>query len=299
MPLFGIDVSTLNGDINFLAAKYAGVRFAMVKASQGHSLYSGSAYLFEDRRFAKNVLGFHKVGIPVGAYHFFTASTLDEAYREADFFIKTALPYRDKITLYLACDAEAYANNPYIYKLGRTELTNLIGAFCRRVAEAGFNACHYTNTDHIKNRIDVERIPFPVWQAHYSKNQNGIPPTEAGEKLAIHQYTDNGQLPGVTGQFDLNFGYAPLARLIIKSRTTLEDKTLDYIEKYKTGGNILTRLADKIVAKDFHPISNPTHEKLVSHIRLQCALTSDEAAHLNDYKWAQDLFKKLYGAMLS
>lgn len=298
MPLFGIDVSTLNGDLNFLAVKYAGVRFAMVKASQGHSLYSGNAYLFEDRRFARNVLGFHKVGIPVGAYHFFTASTLDEAYREADFFIKTVAPYRDKISLYLACDAEAYANNPYIYKLDKAQLTSLINAFCDRVSAAGFHACHYTNTDHIRNRIDLDKIPHPVWQAHYGKSSNGTPPPDAGTKLAVHQYTDSGQLPGVTGQFDLNFGYAPLARLIIKSRTTLEDKTLDYIEKYKTGGNILTRLADKIVARDFHAISNTTHEKLVSHIRVQCALTADEAAYLNSYRWAEDLFKKLYSAML-
>ena len=91
IPILGIDVSTLNGDINFLAIKKAGVGFAMVKASQGHALYS-KGYLFEDKRFARNLVGLHKVGIPVGAYHFFTASNLEETYKEADFFLKTVEP---------------------------------------------------------------------------------------------------------------------------------------------------------------------------------------------------------------
>ena len=40
MPITGIDISTLNGDINYLAAKKADLGFVMVKASQGHALYS-------------------------------------------------------------------------------------------------------------------------------------------------------------------------------------------------------------------------------------------------------------------
>lgn len=297
MPIFGIDVSKNNGNLNFAAIRSSGVRFVMVKASQGHTLYSRDGYLFEDSRFALNVEGFHSVGIPVGAYHFFTASTLNEAYREADFFLKTVEPYRDRIDLYLACDAEVY-DNPYIDKLSRAELTSLIDAFCRRVEAAGYHVCHYTNTDHIKNRIDLSRLDFPVWQARYIENGQTSRPAEAGDKLAIHQYTGSGQLPGVVGEFDHNFGYAPLSRLIIKSRTTIEDKTFDYIERYKTGDNILARLADMIVARDIKPLTAPTRERIVPLLRLKCRLTPDETAYLNSYKWAEELFFKLYTAML-
>lgn len=297
MPIMGIDISTLNGDINFLAVKKAGVGFAMVKASQGHALYS-KGYLFEDKRFARNILGLHKVGIPVGAYHFFTASNLEETYKEADFFIKTVEPYRDKITLYLACDAEVYGN-PYINKLSRAELTRLIDAFCKRVESAGFHACHYTNTDHINNYINLYSLDFPVWHAHYSNGKGTSRPTKAGKLLAMHQYSDNGQLPGVVGQFDMNFGYGPLARLIIKSRTTLEDQTLDYIDLFPSGEMILSSIADKLVKRGFAPLKSISHEKLVSYVRLHCNLTHEEAAYLNSYKYAGPLFEKLYYAMIS
>ena len=296
MPITGIDISTLNGDINYLAVKKANIGFVMVKASQGHALYS-KGYLFEDKRFANNVLGFHKIGIPVGAYHFFTASNLQETYREADFFIKTVEPYRDKITLYLACDAEKY-ENPYLSKLSRGELTNLINAFCKRVEAAGYHACHYTNTDHINSCINLNSIDFPVWHAHYIKNGQTSRPAASGKKLAIHQYTDDGQISGVVGRFDMNFGYGPLARLIIQSRTTLENQTLDYIEKYPTGEAILTKMADKMVKRELSPLRITGHDKLVAHMRLHYGFTPEETAYLNKYRFAEPLFEKLYKAVL-
>ena len=295
MPIFGTDVSTYNKRINYTAAKIAGVRFAMVKATQGHSLYADH-YLFADSMLDTHINGFYKAGIPVGAYHFFTASTVSETYAEADFFLKTLEPYRDKLSLYLACDAENYKNK-YLEGLSRSQLSELISLFCRRVEEAGYNACHYTNTDHIRNYIDLTKIPYPVWQAHYISGGTTKKPADAGDKLAIHQYTSAGQLTGVVGSYDLNFGYAPLARLIISARTSIEKKTLDYLEAYETGDSILTKLADKLVAKELKPIKTPTHEKLVPLIRYHCSLTEGEAAHMNAYKWNSELFSKLYAAM--
>ncbi len=296
MPLYGIDVSRYQKSINYTAARIAGVRFAMVKATQGHEM-TGDAYLFCDPMFKAHVEGFHKVGIPVGAYHFFTATNIDETLCEADYFIKTVSPLRDKITLYLACDAENY-NNKYLKRLNRAELSRLIDIFCSRIEAAGFKACHYTNTDHIRNYIDLQKIDFPVWQAHYIENGSVKRPNDAGDRLAIHQFTNEGQLPGVVGEYDCNFGYAPLARLIIGAYCGIMDVTLDYIGRYSTGDDILMKLADKVVAKQLNPIRNPIHEKLVAQVRLHCGLTVDEAAYLNSYTWAVDLYRKLYCGML-
>lgn len=296
MPLFGVDVSRYQRSLNYAAARIAGVRFAMVKATQGHEM-TGDAYLFSDPAFVSHVEGFHKVSIPVGAYHFFTATSLEETYREADFFVNTVLPYRDKISLFLACDAENY-NNKYLKTLNRTELSRLIDAFCRRVETAGFKACHYTNTDHIRSYIDLSKIDFPVWQAHYIQDGGVKRPADAGDRLAIHQYTNDGAIAGVVGRYDLNFGYSPLARLIIGSMCGIMDVTLDYIEGFDTGADVLMRLADKIVEKSLNSIRNPSHEKLVPLIRSHCKLTNEETAYLNDYTWATDLFYKLYVGML-
>ncbi len=291
-----MDVSKYQTALNYTAAKIAGITFAMVKATQGHEM-NGNAYLFADSLFTRHVEGFHKVGIPVGAYHFFTARTLEETYKEADFFIETVLPYKDKISLYLACDAENY-NNKYLTGLSKAQLSSLVNAFCTRVEGAGFRACHYTNTDHISRFIDISKIAYPVWQAHYIKDGFVKRPTDAGANLAIHQYTNTGALPGVIGKYDLNFGYAPLARLIISKMTSIMDVTLDFMEKSPTGDQILMKLAESIVKKDLNPIRTPTHEKLVSNVRSHSGLTPEEAVYLNNYKWNRDLFYKLYSAML-
>ena len=297
MALFGMDISKWNGELNFSAVKRAGIRFAMVKATQGHALSAGH-YLFEDSRFAANLRGLAAVGIPAGAYHFFTASNEAEAVREADFFIAACKPYRKLLPLWLACDAENY-NNRWLLGLSRERLSALITRFCKRVEEAGFSACHYTNTDHIANFIDLDKIPYPVWQAHYIKNGVAKKPSQAGEKLAIHQYTASGQLIGVPGDFDLNFGYAPLSRKIIRQLTTLEDQTLDYIMKFSTGENLLAKLADKLVARELKPVRDESEARLVSLIRYHCALSEGESTHLAAYKFARELHEKLYRGMLA
>lgn len=295
MALFGIDLSRYNGNVDFAAVKRAGVRFAMVKASQGHSL-SSDDYLFRDSKFARNIEGLHKVGIPVGAYHFFTAATLTDCRKEADFFIETVRPYRDKLTLYLACDAENYGNK-YLQDLSRSELTALVGEFCRRVGDAGFESCHYTNTDHIRNYIDLSKLDYPVWQAHYGSNVSK--PSDAGDKLAIHQYTGSGTLPGVSGAFDLNFGYAPLATLIVRERCGYEAQTFDYIGRFRGGEDILLRLADKLVERRLKPISDPSTPKLIALMRYYCGFDDAQSRYLSAYRYADDLYRKMYSACLA
>lgn len=296
LALFGMDVSTYNR-INYKAAKIAGVRFAMVKASQGHSITNSKLYMFEDSMFKKHIEGFTKVGIPVGAYHYFTATNLDECYKEADFFVKTCNVLKDKISLYLACDFERYKNK-YVTKLNREQATMLINSFLKRVEAAGFKVCNYTNTDHILNHLYLSKLDYPVWHAHYIKDGSISRPKESGEKLAIHQYTDAGQLSGVPGFFDLDFGYEPLAKLIIEAKTPLEKQTLDYISRYKTGEDILIKLADKLVLKNLKPIKNPDHSKFVTNIKYYCGLSSDQCEYLNNYKYNTELFRKLYFNMI-
>ncbi len=294
MPLFGTDLSKFNGDTDHAALKRGGIRFAMVKATQGHAL-SSDHYLFTDSRFVRNVEGLSAQRIPIGCYHFFTASNLSEAHREADFFLETVRPYRDKISLYLACDAENYGNR-WLLNQSPALLTSLIDGFCRRVAADGFAPCVYTNTDHIRHFIRLEELPWPIWQAHYGSNVSK--PSDAGDRLAIHQYTGSGSIPGAVGIYDLNFGYGPLAERIILDRVGYEEQTFAYIKKCPTGEAILTKMADKLAAGGLRPIRNPSHERIVPLLRYFCGFTVEETAYLLRYRWAVDLFAKLYRGIL-
>ena len=63
-PTQGVDVSHYQGDIDWQAAKAAGVDFAYIKASEGGDL--------RDDRFAANWAGTAEAGIKRGAYHYFS-----------------------------------------------------------------------------------------------------------------------------------------------------------------------------------------------------------------------------------
>ncbi len=63
-PVWGVDVSHYQGEIDWEALRAQGVRFAFIKATEGSS--------HVDERFAQNADGASAAGVPAGAYHFFS-----------------------------------------------------------------------------------------------------------------------------------------------------------------------------------------------------------------------------------
>ena len=90
--LFGIDVATWQGVIDWTKAKADGVDFAIIKATQGYA-ESSNSYLFNDVQFKNNITNAPKAGVACGVYHYLTANTLKESEVEADYFIKSITPY--------------------------------------------------------------------------------------------------------------------------------------------------------------------------------------------------------------
>lgn len=216
----------------------------ILKASQGRGLTSDTPS-FTDPKFHTFAKAAISKGIPLGAYHFLTASTVAEAVKEADYFCNVIKPYRDSI-MFAVCDAENY-NNKYLLGLSRAQLTDVINAFCLRVEASGFTAMHYTNVDHINNFIDINRIPYPCWCAAYGNTK----PTIAGNKLVIWQYTDKGKVSGIVGNVDMNHGYFDDTKFAIYrlQAAGVIDSPAYWIENHKKIpylGTLLKRCADKI-----------------------------------------------------
>ena len=82
--VFGVDVSTYQGRVDWGALAAQGVDFAFIKATEGSSL--------QDVRFAENWAGALAAGIRPGAYHFFSYDTPGE--QQAENFI-AAVPVTD------------------------------------------------------------------------------------------------------------------------------------------------------------------------------------------------------------
>lgn len=73
-PVFGVDVSSYQGDIQWPILAEQGVDFAFIKATEGSGM--------QDRYFAQNWAGAQGAGIRVGAYHFFSYDSPGESQAE-------------------------------------------------------------------------------------------------------------------------------------------------------------------------------------------------------------------------
>ena len=76
-----IDVSVYQPDIDYAAVKAAGIDGAIIRC--GFTGWGSSHSLNKDTKFEAHYAGFTGAGIPVGAYYYNTAGSVDFAKKEA------------------------------------------------------------------------------------------------------------------------------------------------------------------------------------------------------------------------
>lgn len=210
----GIDVSTYQGNINWMDVRSTGIDFAMIKATQGRS--ETAAYRdFTDSKFTANITGAHSVGIRCGVYHYLTAQTVPEAMKEAEYFLSVIEPFRKIISLYAAVDVESSKYLPN----DKTLLTQIVFAFCSRVEAAGYDPMIYTNLDWMKNRLN-DISAYPLWLALWRDREN-VPTVKKFPSMRIWQWGTEA-VKGIAGKPDANFMIAEKP----KSETVETDKAV-------------------------------------------------------------------------
>ncbi|HIW73106.1 MAG TPA: LysM peptidoglycan-binding domain-containing protein [Firmicutes bacterium] len=195
----GIDVSTFQGTIDWERVKAASVDFAIIRASYG----------WEDRerqvdvRFHQNAKGAEAAGIPFGAYHYSYAATVEDAHKEADFFLEVIRGYR--LAYPVAYDLENRAQTA----LGQDAVTAIAQAWCDDLRAAGYYPIVYSNLSFIRNYLTEEfRQKNELWIAQYNST-----PTY-GSPFGIWQYTSGGTVDGITGRVDRDLSYKDYAAII-------------------------------------------------------------------------------------
>ena len=197
----GIDVSTYQGTIDWQAVKDAGIDYVIVRAA-----YRGyeTGKIVPDDLYEQNIRGAADAGLHVGVYLYSQALSEHEAEVEADSLL--SLIEGPPVDYPVVYDQEEYtADKARTDGLTGEQATLNALAFCRRVHEAGYIPMIYTNNDWATTMYDMERLDhYPVWYADYTSA-----PTLPGG-FAMWQYTDSGQVPGITGPVDLNLLFLPI-----------------------------------------------------------------------------------------
>ena len=190
----GIDVSYANGSIDWVAAK-KDIDFAIIRSSFGSDLPSQI-----DSYFYQNANGCVKNNIPFGTYHFAYFTNVEKAKGEADFAIRLANEYKDKVR-FIALDIEEDSVR-YAKAVGSVpNWTDCAVAFCERIKAAGYTPDIYTNQSWIESIFNWDKLKkYKLWYAAPGASKPKY-------DCAIWQYSWSGHFSGSTFNTDMDYCY--------------------------------------------------------------------------------------------
>ena len=195
----GVDVSTYNEAIDWERVRGQGISFAILRTG-GRGWTSGSIY--GDVRFERYFRDAGAAGMQLGVYFYSTALNEKEAADEAH-AVLAALRGRS-LALPVYYDVEISGEFPK----GRADgllpgaRTRNALAFCRVIESAGYRAGVYAGQYFYLDSINYQPLSrYGIWMASYTND--GLPPRSA-RPYQIWQFTDRGNVDGISGGVDLN-----------------------------------------------------------------------------------------------
>ena len=209
----GIDVSYHNGTINWEKVKNSGVSFAIIRCGYGSDFTSQ-----DDKQFLNNVKGAQENGIDIGIYLYSYAMNLtgndSSATSEAEHVLrllnKAGLEPED-----LAYPVFYDLEESKQLDLGAKKLGDLATTFCDAISAEGYEVGIYSNLNWWTNYLTdsaFDNSDWHKWAARYpgsnKATDSGVPDTE------IWQFSDCGNVDGVSGNVDMNFDYVRSYRYI-------------------------------------------------------------------------------------
>lgn len=196
---WGVDVSEHQLEVDWSAVAEAGATFAFVRIGN-RGATKGS--LGVDEYFFQNAKGAQAAGIPVHTYFFSQSVDEEEAREEAAY----ALAQVHKVEAegvsvgIVAYDHEsveidgARANN-----ISAEQFAANARAFCEVIEQNGYAPMIYGNQQDLLRLTPAERKEYPLWLAEYGIDEPTVP-----FNFAIWQYTNQGEVPGIPTNADLN-----------------------------------------------------------------------------------------------
>ena len=212
MPRTILDVSKWQGNVDWDKVKASGLISGVMIRAMGNSAEGKPSNPYIDPYFARNYAECTRVGLPVGVYGYFKATTRAEADKELALF-KKALGGRT-FQLPVAVDIEDVAQKA----LGKSALTDLV-AYCLSTVEGwGVYAMLYTGLYFGQTYMYMGGAAlkaYDVWLAAY----RSVKPTPSWA-FGMWQYTKDGVVPGIAKGVDLSYAYKDYAGIIKRAGLT-------------------------------------------------------------------------------
>ena len=190
----GIDISEHQGSINWEKVAKS-VDFAYIRL--GYRGYTGGNMAL-DACYTANMEGAAEAGIPVGVYFYSQATSYDEGVQEANFVLSNLGEYALSYPIVLDRE-DPMQDDARTNDLSKEEHTQAALGFLDTITASGRKVMTYTNRNYYALYLDMDQIyQYPVWFAQYADEPDWP------HEFAIWQYTENGEIPGISGPVDLD-----------------------------------------------------------------------------------------------
>lgn len=198
MATSGIDVSRYQGVIDWEKVKAAGVEFALIQAGYGDTLSYPNQI---DPQYERNYNSCKEIGLPVGAYWYSYATTVEAAKREAQSCIALLNGKQFEYPIYY--DVE----ETRIFSTGKTN--EIIEAFCTELEKANYWVGIY-----------IYRSAAQTYLNQRTRSRYAMAVSEYGSKLnyngqyGIWQNSSTWRVDGINGNVDHDWCYVDYPKVI-------------------------------------------------------------------------------------
>ena len=191
----GIDVSSLNGEIDWQKVAEDRIAFAMIRAA----VRDADGELVLDDRFQENTSGAKSAGLRTGCYVELDAQSEKEAEEIADFVLDHLSMSQNEMGAPVAVRVQIPDHTSSLSGQTREEWTKSVRTFCTRIKKAGYQPVICANTAAFNMLLRMEELEdFNKWIADYG-DYLYFP-----YRFKCWQYSVKGTVAGIEGDVALD-----------------------------------------------------------------------------------------------
>lgn len=197
MQIKGIDVSKYQGNIDFESVKKDGIGFVIIRAGYGREVSQ------KDTCFESNYANAKAACLPVGAYWYSYAESVEDAIKEANACLEVISGKQFEYPIYFDLEEQAQ------FAKGKEHCSTLVKAFCDTLEKAGYFAGLYISRSPLQTHITEEVAKrYSLWVAEYASkcNYDGA--------YDMWQHSSKGSVDGIQGNVDLDWCYKDFPTII-------------------------------------------------------------------------------------
>lgn len=185
----GIDISKWDGEVD-LSSK--AIDFVIIRC--GYTSNEDGTTNKIDDYFYQNIKQCKELGIPYGIYYYSCANTTTLAAKEANYVLSILKDENPPLGVFYDMEDPNHQQS-----LSKEELTNIATTFLEIIEDNGKEGGIYANYYWWNNKLDHTLLKnYTKWIAIYDEEY------DIEDPYTIHQYSDQGTIPGLEGEFDVN-----------------------------------------------------------------------------------------------